>query len=129
MVHHVPDQQVDATDADEPVVSVADLTRRIRYSLEQVTGREWIEGEIASFKRAASGHLYFSLKDEREEALVECVAYRSQALSARRVLVEGARVQIQGKATLWAPRGRLQLVVSYQEGRRHLPLVELKQAA
>lgn len=111
MVHHVPDQQVDATDADEPVVSVADLARRIRHSLEQVTGREWIEGEIASFKRAASGHLYFSLKDEREEALVECVAYRSQALSARRVLVEGARVQIQGKATLWAPRGRLQLVV------------------
>lgn len=61
--------------------------------------------------RPASGHLYFSLKDEREDAVIDCVCYRLEALRARAVLSEGARVQVLGRATVWAPRGRLQFVV------------------
>jgi exodeoxyribonuclease VII large subunit len=95
-----------------PVISVADLARRLKRSVEGLTGREWVEGEIVSFKRAASGHVYFSLKDQREDACLDCVMYRLDALRARHHLFDGARVQTFGRATLWAPRGRLQFVIS-----------------
>jgi exodeoxyribonuclease VII large subunit len=94
-----------------PVVSVADLARRLKRTVESQTGREWVEGEILSFKRAASGHVYFSLKDAREDACIECVMYRLDALRVRHHLFDGARVQTLGRATLWAPRGRLQFIV------------------
>lgn len=94
-----------------PVITVADLARRLKRSVESQTGRDWVEGEIVSLKRAASGHAYFSLKDQREDACVECVMYRLDALRARHHLFNGARVQTLGRATLWAPRGRLQFIV------------------
>lgn len=94
------------------VVSVADLARTLKRSVEGVTGRQWVDGEIASLKRAASGHVYFTLKDPREDAALDCVMYRMDALKARPFLAEGGHVQAMGRATLWAPRGRLQLVLS-----------------
>jgi exodeoxyribonuclease VII large subunit len=94
------------------VISVADLARRLKRSVESQTGREWVEGEVVSFKRAGSGHVYFSLKDGREDACIECVMYRLDALRARQHLFEGARLQTLGRATLWAPRGRLQFVIA-----------------
>lgn len=84
--------------------------KRLRRAVESTAVRDWIEGEVASLKSAASGHLYFSLKDEREDACLECVMYRREALRGRRYVVEGARVQIRGRPTVWAPRGRLQFV-------------------
>jgi exodeoxyribonuclease VII large subunit len=114
-----------------PTISVAELDRLLRHAVENVTGNEWVMGEVASLKCAASGHLYFTLKDEFEEALIECVMYRGQSLRYRGLLIDGARVQISGKATLWAPRGRLQFVVerARPEGRGALleALERLKQ--
>ena len=94
----------------EEAIGVAELARRLRRAVEGVTGKEWVEGEVASLRVAASGHLYFCLKDEREDAMIDCVMYRTQALRARRHVIDGARVQLFGRATVWAPRGRLQLV-------------------
>lgn len=95
------------------IVSVAELDRRLRRAVEDASGDYWVEGEITSLKGAASGHVYFTLKDERDDAVVECVMYRFDAQRARRHLVDGARVQLWGRATLWAPRGRLQLVANF----------------
>src|SRR5262245_49383789 len=97
----------------DDVIGVAELGRRLKRAAEAVTGREWIEGELGSLKRAPSGHAYFSLRDEREEACIDCVMYRMSAGRARKYLVEGARVQVRGRATFWAPRGRLQLVADF----------------
>lgn len=94
----------------EPILSVAELGRRLKRAVEASTAA-WVEGEIGSLKRAPSGHAYFTLKDEREDAVIDCVAYRMAALRARRHLADGARVQLWGRATFWAPRGRLQFVV------------------
>jgi exodeoxyribonuclease VII large subunit len=96
---------------DVQVISVADLARRLKRSVESQSGREWVEGEIVSFKPAASGHVYFSLKDQREDACLDCVMYRLDASRARQYLFNGARIQSLGRATLWAPRGRLQFVI------------------
>ena len=92
------------------VVTVAELDRRLRRAVEATTGDYWVEGEVTSLKRAASGHTYFCLKDEREDAVIDCVMYKFDAQRARKHLVEGTRLQLWGQATVWAPRGRMQLV-------------------
>jgi exodeoxyribonuclease VII large subunit len=94
----------------DDVITVGELDRRLRRAVEVASGEFWIEGEVASLKRAPSGHVYFTLKDEREDAVIDCVMYRFDAQRARRILTEGARLQLKGRATVWAPRGRLQLV-------------------
>ncbi|MGC4068070.1 MAG: exodeoxyribonuclease VII large subunit [Polyangiaceae bacterium] len=93
------------------VLSVGELNRRLRRAVEDVTGKEWVVGEVGSAKRASSGHHYFCLKDEREDAMIDCVMYRGQGLRYLGLLVDGAKVQLFGKATLWSPRGRLQFIV------------------
>lgn len=94
----------------DDVITVGELDRRLRRAVEVASDDFWIEGEVASLKRAPSGHVYFTLKDEREDAVIDCVMYRFDAQRARRVLADGARLQLKGRATVWAPRGRLQLV-------------------
>ncbi len=96
----------------EEIISVAELDRRLRRAVEFASVKFWIEGEVSSLKSAPSGHVYFSLKDETEDAIIECVMYRFNAQRARRFLRDGARLQIIGQATVWAPRGRLQFVVN-----------------
>lgn len=95
---------------EERVIGVAELARRLRITLEGMSGTDWVEGEVGGFKRAPSGHCYFTLKDERADACIECVMYKFQAARARNVLTEGARVQLRGRATVYERRGRLQWV-------------------
>ncbi|MFO7177127.1 MAG: exodeoxyribonuclease VII large subunit [Pseudomonadota bacterium] len=96
--------------SEETVLSVAELDRRLRRAVEAESANCWVEGEIGSLKRASSGHVYFTLKDEQEDAIIECVLYKLDAMRARRILADGARIQLFGRATVWAPRGRLQFV-------------------
>src|SRR6185295_15093977 len=92
------------------VYSVADLDRRLKRAVETATADVWVEGEVSGAKPAPSGHVYFCLKDEREDAVIECVMYRSSPYRARRLVADGARLQLRGRATVWAPRGRLQFM-------------------
>ncbi|HEV8549015.1 MAG TPA: exodeoxyribonuclease VII large subunit [Polyangiaceae bacterium] len=110
------------------VVTVAELDRRLRRAVEAATGAFWVEGEVTSLKQAASGHAYFCLKDEREDAVVDCVMYRFDAQRARKHLVEGHRLQIWGRATVWAPRGRLQLVGNFARAAGKGALLEALEA-
>lgn len=82
----------------------------MKNAVQAACGFEWVEGELAGLKLAPSGHAYFQLKDEREDALLDCVMYKFYAARARRFLSEGARVQLSGRATIYAARGRLQFV-------------------
>ena len=117
--------------AQDVVISVAELDRRLKRAVESATGREWVSGEVTSLKWAPSGHAYFCLKDEADDAVIDCVMYKFQATRARRWLRNGARVQIRGRATVYAPRGRLQLVGESLRpagrGAHLLALEELKQ--
>ncbi len=98
-------------DDREEIVSVAELSRRLQRAVQRVTGKEWVEGELAGVKHSPAGHTYFLLKDEREEAVLDCVMYRMEAARARRWLADGARVQVVGTPMIYAPRGKLQLRV------------------
>ncbi len=93
-------------------LTVAELDRAIKGAVEDAfTTAVWVEGEVADARPASSGHLYFCLKDEREEATIDVVVYRSNVTPRmRKLCFDGARVRLRGKPTMWAPRGRLQFV-------------------
>src|SRR5271170_156294 len=77
-------------------LSVAELDRAIRTSLDaSFEHAVWVEGEVTSANHAASGHAYFSLKDEREDASIDCVLYKSNLTAkTRALLVNGTRVRL-----------------------------------
>ena len=91
------------------VVSVSELLRSVRDSLERRFPLAWVRGEISNFSRAPSGHCYFTLKDG--QAQVDCVMFRSRAALLQAELRDGARVEARARVTLYEPRGRFQLSV------------------
>jgi exodeoxyribonuclease VII large subunit len=99
-------------DEEPRPLSVAELDRAIKGALDDFFTRGvWVEGEVADARPAPSGHLYFCLKDEKEDAAVDVVVYRSTLTPRVRALcIDGARVRLRGKPTFWPPRGRLQFV-------------------
>ncbi|MBX3198513.1 MAG: exodeoxyribonuclease VII large subunit [Labilithrix sp.] len=101
-----------AVKPERRVFTVGELGRIVGRSLERAFAAElWVEGEVGGARPASSGHVYFSLKDEREEAAIDVVLYRSQVTPRGRALIkDGARVRVRGKPTYWSPRGKLQFV-------------------
>lgn len=99
--------------ADGPsVVGVAELDRDLKRVLEHATRDLLVEGEVVNLHRAGSGHCYFSLKDVTEDALIDAVMYRRAPARARHALDDGQRVVIRGRVTVYAPRGRMQLIAT-----------------
>ncbi len=92
------------------VLTVARLDHLLRRVVEGATTNVRVQGEVSGLHRAGSGHLYFALKDQREDALIDCVMYRTAASAARNALRDGENVVLGGRVTLYAPRGRLQLI-------------------
>lgn len=94
-----------------PVISVSELNARVRTLIESGLPLAWIGGEISNFTRAASGHCYFSLKDER--AQVRCVVFRNRAQLLDWQPTNGALVEVRATATLYEARGDFQLNVEF----------------
>jgi exodeoxyribonuclease VII large subunit len=96
---------------EEHVYTVTELNRLARESLEEGFSDVWLRGEISEMTRAASGHLYFTLKDEDSE--ISAVRFRNRTSSLTPVPVEqGMTVLALGKLTVYEPRGRYQFVAS-----------------
>ena len=91
------------------VLSVSELNRRARQLLEGNFPLLWVSGEVSNLTRAASGHVYFSLKDE--SAQVRCVMFRSRAQVLPWRLENGQQVEVQVLVSLYEARGDFQLNV------------------
>lgn len=89
------------------VVTISELNRLARQSLEREFPLLWVAGEISNLTRAASGHVYFSLKDEGAQA--RCVMFRSRAQSTPWRLENGQQVEARALVSLYEPRGDFQL--------------------
>jgi exodeoxyribonuclease VII large subunit len=98
-------------DAGFEVLTVAALDRLLKRALERAAGVVHVRGEVSGLRRAASGHAYFTLKDESEDAVIDAVMYRGAPARARQLLGDGEQVVLRGRVTVFAPRGRMQLVV------------------
>src|SRR3989338_5405047 len=95
------------------VFSVSDLTRNIRFLLEQNFSNLWVEGEICNFKFHTSGHMYFTLKDET--AQIQCVMFRAENQKLDFELGEGMSVLCFGRISVYPVRGQYQLYVERVE--------------
>ncbi len=91
------------------VLPVSLLVSSARLLLERHLGLCWVGGEVTGYTRAASGHCYFSLKDET--AQVRCVLWRNKAQALDFVLRDGLAVEVRATPTLYEPRGEFQLNV------------------
>jgi exodeoxyribonuclease VII large subunit len=99
------------------ILSVTELLRSVRDTLERRFPLAWVRGELSNLSRAPSGHCYFTLKDGT--AQVECVMFRSRAAALDWEPREGMQVEVRALPTLYEPRGRFQLTV---EGMRRAGL-------
>ncbi len=91
------------------VMPVSQFVSSARLLLERHLGLLWIGGEISGITRAASGHLYFTLKDA--SAQVRCVFFRHKAQGLGFALREGLAVEVRAVASIYEPRGEFQLNV------------------
>ena len=91
------------------IYTVSELTREIRDLLERRLGLVWVTGEISNLRRPASGHCYFTFKDEH--AQLSAVLWRTLASRLQFDLKDGMAAVIQGELTVYEPRGQYQVVV------------------
>ena len=92
-----------------PVIPVSLLNRMARERLESAFPLCWVAGEISNLTYAASGHVYFTLKDA--QAQVRCVMYRNRAQLLGWRLANGQRIEARVLVTLYEARGDFQLNV------------------
>jgi exodeoxyribonuclease VII large subunit len=96
--------------AQPRVLTVSELTKAVRSALEMTIGQVWVRGEISNYRRQASGHHYFTLKDDGCQ--LACVLFASAArLMPGMRLADGMQVQVLGELTVYEARGQYQLVV------------------
>ena len=97
---------------DKWALSVTELNEYVRRKLagDAVLRAVAVRGEISGFKRYASGHCYFALKDETSR--VQCVLWRQQAASLTFRPEDGMRVTARGAASLYVESGSYQLYVN-----------------
>jgi exodeoxyribonuclease VII large subunit len=94
-------------------LTVSELTERVQGVLETEFIDVWVEGEISNLKIAASGHWYFTLKDDA--AQLRSVVWRTDARLIRFRPQDGLKVLARGGIRLYPPRGEYQLSVQVLE--------------
>jgi exodeoxyribonuclease VII large subunit len=89
------------------VLTVGQITQRIKQTLETGFPRVWVQGELSNVKRHTSGHLYFTLKDDL--ASISGVMWRSRVGSLTLTPEDGQKVVVRGSITVYPPRGAYQI--------------------
>lgn len=93
---------------EEEIHTVSELTRRIKRRLEREWAALWVEGELSNVHaHRSSGHLYFSLKDER--AQLKGIMFQSNAVKLRFEPEDGQKVRVFGGLTVYEPQGTYQI--------------------
>ncbi|HEY8278381.1 MAG TPA: exodeoxyribonuclease VII large subunit [Bdellovibrionota bacterium] len=98
-------------ESEDTVVTVSQLTASIKDLLEGAVGTVSVRGEISNWRPAASGHIYFSLKDS--EAVISAALFRGAALKNKQLaaLKDGVEVVCAGRISVYPPRGTYQVIV------------------
>ena len=98
---------------NSPALSVSELSGALKRTIENAFGQVRVRGEISGFKRHASGHCYFTLKDE--DACIDAVIWRTSASSVAFRPEDGAEVIATGRLTTYPGRSKYQIVVERME--------------
>lgn len=98
---------------DRKALTPSQLNALARNLLEDAFPLIWVEGELGNLSRPSSGHLYFTLKDER--AQVRCALFKPKSQWLKFTPREGLRVLARGRLTLYEARGDYQLILDTME--------------
>jgi len=113
------------------IYSISQLTAYVKsvFEMDPFLQDVWVEGEVSNFTRAASGHCYFTLKDDR--SAISCVMWRSRADLLSVLPRNGEALLVHGKVSVYEARGAYQLYVDDVRpaglGRLYLEFEALKQ--
>ncbi len=99
--------------ASRTIYSVSELTAKIKSVLETGFPFIWICGEVSNFRMPASGHCYFTLKDE--SAQISAVVFRGQFRQTRVDIEDGMSIIGLGRLSVYEPRGNYQVILEYLE--------------
>ncbi len=118
-----------SADVRSHVYTVSGLNRGVRSILESELGQVWVQGELSNCSRPASGHLYFTLKDDK--AQLRCAMFRRDNSRLSFAPADGMGVLACGRVSLYEARGNYQLIVDTLKlagaGELHLAYERLKQ--
>ena len=98
---------------ERPILTPSQLNKLARGLLEDAFAQVWVEGEISNYTRAASGHWYFTLKDNN--AQIRCAMFKSNNLYVRTKPGDGSQVVVRGRISLYEARGDYQLICEHME--------------
>ena len=110
---NTPDLFAPQPHSEREIYSVTRLNREVRTLLERSFSLLWVEGEISNLARPASGHMYFSVKDD--DSQVRCAMFRGRNSTLNFDVQAGMQVLLRARVGLYEGRGEYQLVVEYME--------------
>lgn len=99
--------------AQQHILQVSELTKKVRFILESELNTVWLCGEISNFIAASSGHWYLSLKDQKSQ--VRCAMFKGNNRRVRLKPQNGQQVLVRAKVSLYEPRGDFQLIIEQME--------------
>lgn len=99
------------------ILTVSQLNDNIKTFLEEAFGSLWVEGEVSNLRRPQSGHVYFTLKDDKSQ--IRAVYFRQYGYSRNRAanfdLEDGMKILCRARLSAYPPRGEYQLIVESVE--------------
>ncbi len=101
------------TDDRNNPLTVSQLNRRARLTIEQTFAQVWVIGELSNFARPRSGHWYFTLKDD--QAQVRCAMFANRNRAVQLQPRDGHLVMVRGRVSLYEGRGDFQIIVEHME--------------
>ena len=111
--NQVPEAAVKSPQRELEILSVSDINKAVKSTLESQYKLLWVKGEISNFKAHSSGHFYFSLKDSK--AQINAVMFRGFNQGMKFRPADGLEVIVRGKITVYQPRGNYQLFCELME--------------
>ncbi len=102
------------TPSERRYLTITQLNHMSKVALERHVGDVWVTGELSGFKaQHASGHWYFSLKDDKSQ--IACAMFKGRNRQVHFQPEDGQKLLIKAKVTLYEPRGSYQLIVERME--------------
>lgn len=108
-----PPEETPKPQAQPKILSVSDINKAVKNTLESDFKLIWVKGEISNFKAHTSGHFYFSLKDAK--AQISAVMFKGFNQSLKFKPRDGMEVIVRGKITVYEPRGNYQMFCELME--------------